>query len=267
MSEGLSAPRPRIGLSCCISPADPERGVYPGKTLLYVEQSMVRWIAADDALVYPVPPVPPSAPGGPAAWVDDLDGLVLHGGSDVAPGSYGSIPLRSDWEGDPVRDAYELDLVRRFLDAGKPVLGICRGAQLLNVAFGGTLWQDLVEQGATTTTHTDRVIYDGLLHEIDVEPESWLARVLGAPGRCLVNSIHHQGLRELAPGLEVQARSARDGLVEAVRAIEGSWCVGVQWHPELSDRSDPTMLDDAPIRASFLDAARGNRGDTETQEP
>ncbi len=261
--SGASTRRPRIGLSSCRMPPDPTRSVFGPKTLLYVEQSMAHWIAAGDALVYPVPTAPPDGPVTPDDWVEDLDGLVLHGGSDVSPRSYGEEPIRPEWEGDELRDRYELDLVRRFLDAGKPVLGICRGLQVLNVAFGGTLWQDLRDQGVSTRAHRDGETYDRNLHHIDVAAGSRLADVLGTEGRQLVNSLHHQGIKELGPGLAAEAWSEGEDLVEAIRSDRHPWCVGLQWHPEFMDRRDSDLLDNGPVRAAFLAEALGAAADEE----
>ncbi|MEZ5349765.1 MAG: gamma-glutamyl-gamma-aminobutyrate hydrolase family protein [Microthrixaceae bacterium] len=142
---------PRIGLSSCFDHADPKRKLFTNKTLLYVEQSMIEWVAAGGAIVYPIPTAPA---GGPSIdrWVEDLDGLVLHGGSDVAPTSYVCDKPDDRWPGDPIRDAYELDLYKRFRSAGKPVLGICRGMQVMNVAHGGTLHQDLISAGPPSSS-------------------------------------------------------------------------------------------------------------------
>jgi putative glutamine amidotransferase len=258
---GANGGRPlRIGLSSCFFPADPDRPVFTGKTLLYVEQSMIHWVSAGGALVYPVPTAPPEGPLAITDWVADLDGLVLHGGSDVAPGSYGEKPLKPAWEGDAVRDEYEIELVQRFIDAGKPILGICRGIQVLNVALGGTLYQDLVEQNATERVHRDPVAYDRNEHELVVEPDTRLASLVGG-GTHRVNSVHHQGIKDLASGLVVEARSADDGVIEAVRlADDGApWCSAVQWHPEFRRTSDAHLLDDTPLRAEFIARCRAPR--------
>ena len=126
----------RIGVSACFFHADPTRPVFKGKTLLYAEESMLDLLGRCGALAYLIPR---PAPNGPSIedYVHDLDGLLLEGGSDVCPRSYGEEPLRPEWAGDEPRDRYEIDLIHAFHDAGKPVLGICRGVQILNVAFGG----------------------------------------------------------------------------------------------------------------------------------
>lgn len=250
----------RIGLSACFFHADPERAIFTGKTLLYVEQSMIHWVSAGGAIAYPVPTVPPDGPLGVADWVADLDGLVLHGGADVFPGSYGEAALRPEWEGDAVRDQYEIELVQRFIDAGKPILGICRGIQVLNVALGGTLYQDLVAQEVTPRVHRDPVAYDRNEHGLAIDEDTRLGSLVGA-GTHQVNSVHHQGIKDLAPGLVAEAWSADDGIIEAVR-LEGDdvpWCSAVQWHPEFRRATDDHLLDDRPLRDEFVDRCRARR--------
>jgi putative glutamine amidotransferase len=250
---------PRIGLSSCfLHPED--RPFFKYKTLLYVEQSMAHWIASGGAIVYPVPTLPEGGEVTLDQVVADLDGLVLHGGADVAPASYGEAELRPEWAGDAVRDAYEVALVRAFLDADKPVLGICRGHQVINVALGGTLFQDLREQGATDRIHRDADAYDRNEHALLVEDGSALAGLVGG-GRHRINSVHHQGIKDVAPGLCIEARSADDGVIEAVRLADGSgrWCAGVQWHPEFVRPIDTHLLDDTPLRAEFLTRAIADR--------
>src|SRR3954468_12933054 len=150
--------RLRIGVSACFFPAGPQRPVFKGKTLLYAEESMLALLGRGGALAYLVPR---STPSGPSidAYVDDLDGLLLQGGSDVSPRSYGEEPLRPQWAGDEPRDRYEIDLIREFADAGKPVFGIWRGAQILNVAFGGRLYQDITPQQPGSFEHRDWDIF------------------------------------------------------------------------------------------------------------
>lgn len=260
-----STRRPKVALSASFFHADPARPIFTGKTLLYLEQSMARWLMAGGALPVLVPD-PGEASAADAVSVDDyadwLDGLVLTGGSDVWPGSYGEAPLRPEWSGDAVRDAHERALLRAFVARGKPVLGICRGLQLLNVALGGTLHQDIATQVPGARTHRDPELYDRNAHEVELVEGGWLARCLGAR-HGMVNSVHHQAIATLAPGLSVEARSPDDGLIEAI-ATEGTtagaaFVVGVQWHPEFRREGDGT-LDDAPLRRAFLERC-GRPGD------
>lgn len=255
----------RIGISACFFHRDPDRPIFKGKTLLYLEESMAHWVMAGGALAYLVPTTPGGGPLDPDDLVADLDALLLHGGSDVCPRSYGEQPLRPEWEGDEVRDRYEIDLLRRFEAAGKPVLGICRGAQVINVAFGGTLFQDIATQVDTDRVHRSHELYDTNTHDIDLVAGSALAALYPGRPRATVNSIHHQAVKDVGDGLVVEARSSDDGVVEALRLEGGGYVVGVQWHPEFFDAVDPDdlgveLLDTEPIRREFLDRARAVRG-------
>ena len=267
------APRlPRIGISSCFMHPDDERLIFKGKTLLYLEQSMAHWVQSGGATAYLVPTLAPDGPVTIADQVADLDGLLLHGGADVCPRSYGEEPLRPEWEGDEIRDRYEIDLVRAFHAAGKPILGICRGAQILNVAFGGTLYQDITTQADEVTrrfeaeptsrgddpdvrVHRSQELYDRNLHQVDLVAGSGLAKLNRGAGTVVVNSVHHQAVKDVGDGLVVEARSTDDGIVEALRLDDADdrYVVAVQWHPEFfAGVDDGTMFDNAPMLAEFL---------------
>jgi putative glutamine amidotransferase len=252
----------RIGVAACFFHADPKRPIFKGKTLLYLEESLAHWLMAGGA----VPQLLPT----PAAAVraDDLiggvDALVLQGGSDVAPESYGETPLRPEWAGDRVRDPYEIELVQAAMALDRPVLGVCRGLQMLNVIFGGSLLQDIGTQCPGALVHREFERYDQLQHDISIEPDSWLARMYPGRARGRVNTVHHQGVKDLGRDLQVEARSVPDGLVEAVRyqpRVDKTvpWVYAVQWHPEFQDPGDQSLLPAAPLREMFLEAARERR--------
>ena len=133
------------------------------------------------------------------------------------------------WAGDRLRDAYEMELLHEFMEAGKPVLGICRGAQLINVALGGTLYQDIATQYDQPDIHVHDD-YDKYAHAIAWETGSNLAR-LSRKSRRAGHSIHHQAIKSLGRGLRVEARSTQDGLIEAVRLDGKPYVLGLQWHP------------------------------------
>ena len=251
----------KIGISACFFHPDPQRAVFKGKTLQYVEQEMAHWVMQKDAmaLMIPSPEGDSRRPGSRVSVGDyarELDGLVLMGGSDVSPESYGEKPLKPEWTGDRIRDDYEITLLRAFIAAGKSVLGVCRGAQVINVAQGGTLYQDLASQFPGALNHRDWDIYDKNSHATSIVPGSGLARLY--PGLTLTktNSVHHQAARELGRDLVVEAWSEPDRVVEAIRWNGPSYVFAVQWHPEFHDRSDSSFINDTPILDDFLAHAR-----------
>lgn len=238
---------------------------FKSKKLQYLEQSLAHWILSHGALVFMIPTMDTESHLRRSAvrvrdYVRALDGLVLQGGADVSPISYGEQPIHHDWAGDRLRDLYELDLMWEFIIQKKPVLGICRGAQLINVAMGGTLWQDIPTQYPNAITHVDRDLYDRLHHPIEFTPDSHLARLHNGTGNGMVSSIHHQAVRELGNGIVVEARAPDDGMIEAIRWSGASYVLGVQWHPEFHHAGGPDVLDGAPMMADFLAAADRARG-------
>jgi putative glutamine amidotransferase len=264
-----AAGRLKIGLSACFSHADPTRSLFTGKTLQYVEQSIAHWIMSSGAMVVMVPcPTGSTARGDVtyehyAQW---LDGLVLHGGADVWPGSYGETPLEERWSGDRVRDEYDKALVAAFTAHRKPVFGVCRGLQLLNVAFGGTLYQDIQTQIPESLQHRDADAYDLNYHSIEIVKGTRLAQLYPGVERVRVNSIHHQGIKDLAPDFVAEAISHEDGVVEAIRRRdpEQGFVAAVQWHPEFHLPGASDTIDDTPMLAEFLNAALEARGQQET---
>ena len=252
----------RIGISACFFHADPQRSVFKGKTLQYIEQEMAHWVMQEDAMALMIPsPEGLSRRSGSQLSVDDyareLDGLVLMGGSDMSPESYGETPLEPDWMGDRVRDAYEIALLRAFVAAGKPVLGVCRGAQVINVAFGGPLYQDLATQLPGALDHRDWDIYDRNCHATSIVAGSGLARLYPGLAVTKTNSVHHQAIKELGRDLVVEAWSEPDRVVEALRWKGPTHVFGVQWHPEFHDRDDRSFIDDTALLDDFLAAAGG----------
>jgi putative glutamine amidotransferase len=252
----------KVAVSACFFHADLSRPIFTGKTLQYVEESVAHWVASTgEALPVMVPSPSGETSRGQIAladYADWLDALVLEGGSDVAPESYGETPLEPKWSGDRIRDDYERALLAAFAERGKPVLGICRGLQLMNVAFGGTLLQDIDTQRARGVRHRDAMLYDRNVHAVDFEPGTRLARVFEGTRSATVNSVHHQGVKDLAPGFVVEARCPVDGMIEAIRRPEGSYMAAVQWHPEFH-RPALGTLDDRPLLDEFLAAARAAR--------
>jgi putative glutamine amidotransferase len=169
----------------------------------------------------------------PARSLDRIDALLLTGGLDVDPGLYGEAP-HATTEPDPVRDRFEIPLSRDAVARDMPLFAICRGAQVLNVAAGGTLVQDIPTAVDSTLDHSITLPKDVVAHPVRVTPGTRLAAALGpsAPfDSCPVNSRHHQSIGRLAPLFVVSAVSP-DGVVEAIERPASTFCVGVQWHPE-----------------------------------
>jgi putative glutamine amidotransferase len=181
----------------------------------------------------------------PDALLDRIDGLLLAGGADVDPASYGATPHPETGLTWPERDRFEVALVRRAIERAMPVLGACRGMQILNVALGGTLRQHLPEAiGTDRHRHTPGLFGD---HEVLLEPGSLAARAVGNE-RSLVKSHHHQGIAELGDGLLATGWSPDDRLVEAIELPGDGYVLGVLWHPEEDEASR--------VIASLVDAAR-----------
>jgi putative glutamine amidotransferase len=258
-AKGASSTRPRIGISACFFHADPQRPIFTGKTLQYVEQSIVHWVQSAGALAVVIPSPEGSTKRGDVTlrdYAELLDGLVLSGGSDMWPGSYGEAPLKPEWTGDRVRDEYEIALLRAFIDAGKPVLGVCRGLQVLNVAFGGTLYQDIASQKPGGREHRVAALYDQNFHQIEFVAGTRLAELYRGTARATVNSVHHQGIKDLAPGFVVEAVAVDDGIIEAIRGTGPSYVAAVQWHPEFHDWTSAAVLSGDAILENFLAASR-----------
>ena len=261
LSRKLTPDALKIGVSARLFHPQPDAKGIQSKTLQYLEQSVAHWVMSRDVLVFMVPTVDKDgllhrSEVRLADYARALDGLVLQGGSDVSPSTYGETPLAPQWAGDRLRDVYEMELVHEFIEAGKPVLGICRGAQLINVALGGTLYQDIPTQLAESQVHVTDA-YEKHRHDIRFEPGSGLARMYRGIEKPVVTSIHHQSIKALGRGLRVEAWSEPDGVVEAIRSTGRTYVFAVQWHPEFHHPGDKSVLDSAPILEEFLDAARG----------
>ena len=212
---------------------DPELTVAQSK---YVESlaragAEVRWIELAD-------------PGKAAAEALECAGLLLPGGGDIEPSLFGQERIPACGEPNLLRDATEPTLLHAFLAADKPILGICRGIQVLNVFLGGELYQDI--QPMEHVPHND---HWAKVHTVTIRRGTLLSTILGQD-TLLVNSQHHQAASRVAPGLEIAALS-EDGFVEALEKPDAKFCLGVQWHPEWLSAADPRAqaLFDAFVKA------------------
>ncbi|MBK5231908.1 MAG: gamma-glutamyl-gamma-aminobutyrate hydrolase family protein [Thermoleophilia bacterium] len=194
-------------------------------------------------------PADPVVAGDPAPLLDRFDGLILGGGADVDPASYGAEAAAQTTDIRPERDEFELALVKGALEKDLPLLGICRGFQLMNVAAGGTLVQHLPDAVGHERHRTVPGQFDE--HEVELISGSRIAGICGSE-RVLVQSHHHQGLDRIADGLEVTGAAIPDRIAEAIEIPDKSFALGVQWHPEV-DEGDSLI-------AALVDAARARMG-------
>ena len=179
------------------------------------------------------------------------DGFLFTGGQDISPTLYGQAATAQCGELVPGRDAMETLLLDQILDENKPLLGICRGLQFLNVGLGGTLYQDIPAQFPTDVNHRQSAAYHLPIHSVEVVADSPLAQIMEEP-TIAVNSCHHQGILDLAPELRVMAY-APDGLAEAVYMPDRKFVWAVQWHPEFSHKTDENSR---KLFRAFVDACK-----------
>jgi putative glutamine amidotransferase len=224
------ATRPLIGVTTSVSiAASPER--------VYVNSAYLRAVQVAGGV--PVL-LPPSLDAGARRQLfASLHGLLLTGGGDIDPARFGEPPHPTVYDVAPARDALEIEVTRAALDDGRPILAVCRGLQLLNVALGGTLHQDVASEPGVPIRHSQGEPRDQASHKVKVMPASRLAEVLGAE-EVDVNSMHHQAVKDLGRGL-IPVAWAPDEIVEGLELCDRNhFVLGVQWHPEeLADHSEP----------------------------
>ena len=244
----------KLGVTACFMYPDPKRTYFSAKHLCYLERDMARYLYRPEVMPVLIPDLEGS-------MLDDLlaqfDGFVFQGGDDLAPETYGEQPI-GPWRGDPFRDAYEMRILAYAMQHHKPVFGICRGFQLMNAYFGGTLYQDIATQRPDAIQHRDAVRYDQLNHEVVYTQGKLLDRLHGREVVRTVNSVHHQAVKDVGKDLEVLATSAEDGLVEAFlwKNTDEGKVVGVQWHPEFFANSQTPLIDADKVYCHFLNYCR-----------
>jgi putative glutamine amidotransferase len=224
--------RPVIGI--CTAVARAQWGVWDQPAVL-LAHSYINAIQDAGGLVLMIPP-DPELERQPDEVLDLVDGLILAGGSDIDPVNYGAERHPATHDTVPERDALELALTCRALERDIPVLGICRGMQLINVALGGTLMQHLPEAFGHEDHRRVPGGFDGAEHDVRLKAGSLAARAAGEDVH-VTKSHHHQGVDELGEGLEITGHSMLDDLPEAIEAPDRQFVLGVQWHPEADENS------------------------------
>jgi putative glutamine amidotransferase len=256
--------KPVIGITCNFYPGKPDKDFSRGYDLNYLGVKYPEYVrrAGGIPVLLPIvvqegqepkaaPPlrestlpfVPPRIAGGKIGEIRDLvdgfDGLLLSGGVDVAPEFYDEEILYQQFPGETPRSRFEIELLRAAHQAGKPVLGICRGIQLINVAFGGTLYQDLALQ-CELGNHELKEGKPPPYHDVQIERDSRLFAIIGKTP-IHVNSSHHQAVKDVAKGFTITARS-EDGVIEGIENHDSTPIIGVQWHPERMENPDADTL-------------------------
>lgn len=248
---------PLIAVTMDQSPARDVRPFARGRDLYFINANYVRYLEQADCIPLTLP-----------TWLDyrqipaliaRIDGLLLTGGDDVYAGAYGEQLIPGDWRIDPPRTWFEKELVAEALRQRKPVYGICRGCQMINVALGGSLYQDIATMVPGAMQHRSPESPILTWHEIAIAPESKLAAILGTT-TLTVNSSHHQAIKQVAPPLHVTARAA-DGVIEAIELPDYPFALGVQWHPETMEEmsSSALLLDRFLEHCRMTDAAQAGR--------
>lgn len=242
----------KIGVSACFMYQDMERKVFGPKTLSYIENDMANYLAIKGVMPVLIPNLSEELLDD---LIDEMDGFVFQGGTDLAPQSYGEEPINNgEWSGDPVRDKYELLLMKKVVERNKPIFGICRGMQLINVFFGGTLYQDTITQRSNSINHRDAIEYDKRHHAINFHTDGFLSKVYKNKPQYKVNSIHHQSVKDLGDNIKILASSVEDGVIEAIeysKTVKGK-IFGVQWHPEFSNTLKDIVVDSSILYDYFI---------------
>jgi putative glutamine amidotransferase len=227
--------RPVIGLCTALEPA---RWSVWDQPAVLLSRSYVDAVQRAGGLALLLPPDPQLVQQ-PDEVLELIDGLLLAGGADIDPASYGQPPHAETQDSVPERDAFEIALTRAAIDRDLPVLGICRGMQLINVALGGTLTQHLPEHLGHQEHRRVLGSFDGSDHDVEVDDGTLAMSVIGAVSHS-TKSHHHQGVDRVGDGLLVSATSPFDGVIEAVELPHRTFVLGVQWHPE-ADAMSPVV--------------------------
>jgi putative glutamine amidotransferase len=228
--------KPHIGISGNI--LVDQTGPFPGYKRAYVNQDYIEAVTLAGGIPFILPIIEDKEQI--KQQMEQIDGLVLSGGQDVDPFLYGEEP--SPLLGDifPKRDIYEKYLIQYALKQEKPILAICRGMQILNVACGGTLYQDISLLAGTSIKHNQYNHPSLPTHSVILQKGTRLFQLYGE--RIVTNSFHHQAIQQVAPGFQIAA-SAKDGVIEAIEKEGDPFVVGIQWHAEMMAKEDKCMLD------------------------
>lgn len=229
--------KPFIGISSNVYSV--ENGNFAGQERIYINRDYISSIQQAEGIPFLLPIVLDHEVI--YRQVESMDGLIISGGYDVHPFYYKEEPCNLLQAICPERDEYEMALLTIAYALKKPILGICRGLQLINVFFGGTLYQDLSQHKPTSQLqHSQVAKADVASHSIDIQPNTKLYKIFGK-NKMTINSFHHQAIKDLASDLIVNAM-AKDGIIEGIETVGPHFVLGVQWHPEMMTATHSEML-------------------------
>ena len=239
-----------IGLSPAFMPPDDSRAVFGKKTLTYMESDMAKYVSDMGAIPVLLPDFSKETL---RSIMKNLDGLVLQGGTDISPEIYKELGIENNrWPGDKYRDEVELRILDVAFELKLPVLGICRGFQLINVYLGGSLYQDLETQISPKIEHRNAGKYDRIHHPVLIEKDSLLSGLYDDES-IEVNTVHHQGIKDLGKGLIKEATCSEAKIVEAFKLDSiDHFVYGVQWHPEFFHTINETLSSHQPLTDFFI---------------
>ncbi|GIM27407.1 gamma-glutamyl-gamma-aminobutyrate hydrolase [Clostridium polyendosporum] len=226
-----------------------ENGVFAGMERSYVNNDYIESVKNAGGVPIIIPPL--ECIDVIKAQINILDGVIISGGYDINPLFYGDEPREKLGHVHPLVDEFTVKAIKVAVQLGKPILGICKGIQILNVAFGGTLYQDISYMPGAFVKHSQNVERHAATHSIEVEKGSKLYQI--TQGDIQVNSFHHEVLKDVAQGFKVTAR-AKDGVVEAIEKEGEIFVMGVQWHPEMMAATNEKMM---KLFERFIDEAGG----------
>tara|TARA_B100000925_G_scaffold217149_1_gene166140 strand:+ start:340 stop:1101 length:762 start_codon:yes stop_codon:yes gene_type:complete len=239
-----------IGLSPAFMPPDDSRAVFGKKTLTYMESDMAKYVSDMGAIPVLLPDFSKETL---RSIMKNLDGLVLQGGTDISPKTYKESGIENNrWPGDKYRDEVELRILDIAFELKLPVLGICRGFQLINVYLGGSLYQDLETQVSPKTEHRNADKYDRIHHPVLIEKDSLLSGLYDDES-IEVNTVHHQGIKDLGKDLIKEATCSEAKVIEAFKLdSKDHFVYGVQWHPEFFHTINDKLNSHQPLTDFFL---------------